>query len=65
VYRAQNCDGVGGLVRPLLPSTILFETHLMPDLGSFAIAVESRPGEGSTFQVYLPGVEARGHALAK
>jgi PAS domain S-box-containing protein len=165
---AELVEGVEGLVRPLLPSTILFETHLMPDLGSFAvdrvqiqqvlvnllvnardampdgglirldasrrsvlqaeakaegldeareyvvlsvedaghgmdadtqsrvfepffttkeigegtglglamaygivrqsdgaIAVESRPGEGSTFQVYLPGVEARGHALPK
>ncbi len=34
---ASLVEGVEKLVRPLLPSTICFETVLMPDLGSFAV----------------------------
>jgi signal transduction histidine kinase len=34
---ADLVEGVEELVRPLLPSTILFETRLMPDLGSFSV----------------------------
>ncbi|HIG70113.1 MAG TPA: PAS domain S-box protein [Myxococcales bacterium] len=34
---AELVKGVEGLVRPLLPSSIVFESRLMPDLGSFAV----------------------------
>ena len=34
---AELVNGVEGLVRPLLPSSIEFKSRLMPDLGSFAV----------------------------
>ena len=34
---ADLMEGVEGLVRPLLPAVIDFESRLMPDLGSFAV----------------------------